>query len=146
MVEHLATLVDYFPGAANQTRCFSHILNLVAKSILCQFDVPKKTGNDDDDADGGSENLDDAANLLARLAHELEHNEPSVDNDSETDNEDALDLTDDDAQDNDGRDGLSEEEVLELEASLTPVRLTLTKVSELQTVDLKLIALSFELS
>jgi hypothetical protein len=33
------------------------------------------------------------------------------------------------------RDGLSEEEVLELEASLTPVRLMLTKVSKFQTVD-----------
>ena len=41
MVEHLATLIEDFPGAANQTRCFTHILNLVAKSILRQFDVAK---------------------------------------------------------------------------------------------------------
>jgi hypothetical protein len=34
MIEHLSTLVENFPGAANQTRCFTHILNLVAKSIL----------------------------------------------------------------------------------------------------------------
>lgn len=46
MVKHLATLVENFPGAANQTRCFTHILNLVAKSILRQFDVAKKAADD----------------------------------------------------------------------------------------------------
>ena len=39
MVKHLSTLVENFPGAANQTQCFNHILNLVAKSILHQFEV-----------------------------------------------------------------------------------------------------------
>ena len=41
IVEHLAMLVENFPGAANKTRCFNHILNLVAKSILRLFDAPK---------------------------------------------------------------------------------------------------------
>jgi hypothetical protein len=34
-------LVAAFPGAANQTHCFTHILNLVVKVILHQFDAPK---------------------------------------------------------------------------------------------------------
>jgi len=67
MVEHLATLVDNFPGAANQTRCFSHILNLVAKSILRQFDVPKNNSEAGD--------LDDATKMLAGLTQELEFDE-----------------------------------------------------------------------
>jgi hypothetical protein len=55
MIEHLSTLIENFPGAANQTRCFTHILNLVAKSILRQFDTPKKA------ADGDFRDLDDAS-------------------------------------------------------------------------------------
>ncbi|KAF8964442.1 hypothetical protein BDZ97DRAFT_1624243, partial [Flammula alnicola] len=38
MIDHLATLLAEFPGSANQTRCFTHILNLVAKCIMRQFD------------------------------------------------------------------------------------------------------------
>jgi len=34
MIAELENLLDEFPGAANQTRCFTHILNLVVKSIL----------------------------------------------------------------------------------------------------------------
>jgi len=50
MVKHLTTLVENFPGAANQTCCFTHILNLVAKSILCQFDMAKKMADDTPDS------------------------------------------------------------------------------------------------
>ena len=50
MIEHLATLINTFPGAANQTRCFAHILNLVAKRVLQQFEALKKgKGVDDKD-------------------------------------------------------------------------------------------------
>lgn len=41
MIEELADLVESFPGAANRTRCFTHILNLVAKTMIRQFDIPK---------------------------------------------------------------------------------------------------------
>jgi hypothetical protein len=119
MIEHLSTLIENFPGAANQTRCFSHILNLVAKSILRQFDVPKK--------DGDGEDLDDATMALEALAQELEDvslaenmDEEGSDADNEPD-EDENSLADD-------RDGMSEEEMAELEASLAPIRMTLTKV------------------
>ena len=44
MIEHLTILINTFPGATNQTQCFAHILNLVAKSILCQFEAPKVKG------------------------------------------------------------------------------------------------------
>ena len=38
MIEELEHLLNDFPGAANQMRCFAHIINLVVKSILRQFD------------------------------------------------------------------------------------------------------------
>src|SRR6266567_2301250 len=63
MVEHLATLLEGFPGAANQTRCFAHILNLVAKSVLRQFEAPKEKGG---------KVIDHAARELAAVFGELE--------------------------------------------------------------------------
>ena len=75
MIDHLSSLVDNFLGAANQIQCFNHILNLVTKSILHQFNVPKKD----------SRMSEDDENLLAGLAQEL---------DNETNNKGEEDLTD----------------------------------------------------
>ena len=127
MVEHLATLVENFPGAANQTRCFTHILNLVAKSILRQFDMAKRTADDPPD-------LNEAFDALALLAEKLEDSGIPADNDEEDDgdggdNDDGL--GDDDEGLGDERGGMSEEEVAELEQSLIPVRLMLTKVDNI---------------
>lgn len=118
MIDHLSTLLVNFPGAANQTRCFSHVLNLVAKSILRQFDVPKKTE--------GGKDFDDATKALEALAQELETVSGDADDESpdvnEDEDEDEISLADD-------RDGMSEGEIAELEATLAPIRLMLTKVT-----------------
>jgi hypothetical protein len=124
MVEHLSTLVENFPGAANQTRCFSHILNLVAKSILRQFEVQKKGRNSSD-----SDYLDDATKALAVLAEELELDDGSTEL---ADDEDEEEEDDKEGPDNE-RDVMSEEEAAELEESLVPIRLTLSKVKSFQT-------------
>jgi hypothetical protein len=42
MIDELADLLPYFRGSTNRVRCFLHILNLVARKILMQFDLPKK--------------------------------------------------------------------------------------------------------
>jgi hypothetical protein len=42
MIVELMDLICNFPGEANRTRCFAHIINLVAKSLLRQFDIPNK--------------------------------------------------------------------------------------------------------
>ncbi|KAG1742794.1 uncharacterized protein EDB91DRAFT_1004893, partial [Suillus paluster] len=42
MVENLAAEVPAFGGAASHTRCFLHMVNLVAKLLICEFDVTKK--------------------------------------------------------------------------------------------------------
>jgi hypothetical protein len=42
MIEKLVDLLPNFLGAANQCRCFLHIVNLIAKALLKQFEVPEK--------------------------------------------------------------------------------------------------------
>jgi Ran GTPase-activating protein (RanGAP) involved in mRNA processing and transport len=124
MIDHLATLVDAFPGAANQTRCFTHILNLVAKSVLHQFEAPKAKGGDV---------LDDAAKELAAIFDEVEdgENEGGASNDYNTAEDGERDEHEDDDDDGlvDERDGMSNDEVASLEKSVKPFRLVLTKVS-----------------
>jgi len=127
MIEHLATLIENFPGAANQTRCFTHILNLVAKSILRQFEAPKSKGNVLDDAArelaGVFDDLDDLDDndVASNGGGNEDDEEGDVDDDVLDDDEDGLP---------DERDGMSEEELARLEKSVKPVRLVLTKVSQ----------------
>ncbi|KAG1722957.1 uncharacterized protein EDB91DRAFT_1040319, partial [Suillus paluster] len=41
MVEVLSDLIPSFPGDPNHAWCFNHVIALVAKSLIHQFDVPK---------------------------------------------------------------------------------------------------------
>ena len=41
MIESLVTIMSQFSSEANQARCLAHIVNLVAKFILRQFDKSK---------------------------------------------------------------------------------------------------------
>ena len=120
MIDELADLLEDFPGAANRTRCFTHILNLVAKSIIKQFDVPKAQAD---------EVLDDMAKELAALAVDLDIEERlSREDQSFEGNEDG----DEDDNIDEWADVLTEvsdEEREELNKSLQPVRLVLVKVS-----------------
>jgi hypothetical protein len=127
MIEHLATLIDTFPGASNQTRCFAHILNLVVKSILRQFEAPKTKGKAVDES---------AAKELAAVVDEIDFDDEASDsgrNEGEGDVDDDVDdeVVDDD---NDGlpdeRDDLSEQELLSHKESVKPIRVVLTKVSK----------------
>ena len=127
MIKHLATLIESFPGAANQTRCFTHILNLVAKSVLHQFEALKSKGG---------KVLDDAARELATIFDDLEDLNDDVDSDgggNEDSDEGDEDVDDDVVNDDedglaDERDGMSEEELANLKESVKLVRLVLTKV------------------
>ncbi|KAG2740485.1 hypothetical protein P692DRAFT_201675684, partial [Suillus brevipes Sb2] len=38
MISELADNVAHFEGKNSQTRCFLHVVNLVAKSLIRQFD------------------------------------------------------------------------------------------------------------
>jgi hypothetical protein len=117
MIDELRLLLEAFPGASNQTRCFLHIINLVAKSVLRQFEPPN--GRDKD-------LLSEVAKELAALAEDLE--ESVDDHNGEDDDDDELEDDNEDGE-QDGRKGMSDEEIAELEESVQPVRLVLAKVS-----------------
>lgn len=119
MIEELEQLLAVFPGEAGWTRCLAHIINLIAKSVIKQFDIPKaKTG----------EVLDDALEELIALANEIEVEErltresANEDDDLEDDNEEGW--IDEQAK-------LSKEDQEKLNKDVQLVRLVLVKISVL---------------
>ena len=119
MIDALSDLIVVFPGAANRTQCFMHILNLVVKAMLHQFDVPKaKEG----------EVLDVASQALVDLAGDIEMEEVTMD---EGDGDDDDDETADGGDEGwiDPLSGMSQEDQEELDVSVRPIRLVLVKVS-----------------
>jgi len=69
MITELANLLDDFPGPANQTWCFTHILNLVVKSIIRQFDLLNAKSD---------KILDEASKELLSLAGNIEFEEEEL--------------------------------------------------------------------
>ena len=126
MFDQLELLLDNFPGPANQTRCFLHILRITAKSIIKQFDVPK-TKN------GPSDMVTDAVALaLAKIAEGLD-NEEWEEYENQEQNDDEADDQPLDAW-MEVQDGLTEQEREDINLHVWPVRLMLTKVRKLQDI------------
>jgi hypothetical protein len=122
MIEEIAYLLDDFPGPANQTRCFLHILNLVVKSVIQQFDLPKSKKKPDDD----DPILDAATIELLKLAGDIDIEEQITVSAGEDE------VADDDVEGwVDEREDMTEDELKELADSVQPVRLLLTKVTSL---------------
>jgi len=125
MIEHLAILIDTFPGTANQTQCFAHILNLVAKSVLRQFEAPKK-----------GKAVGEAAKELAAVVNEIDGDNDEASDSGTNEGGDECDDVDDEVDDDDEDglpdelDELSEEDLLSVKESVKPIRLVLTKVSK----------------
>jgi len=121
MIDHLAELLDDFPGGANQTQCFAHTLSISAKAILKQFDIQKASTG---------EALDEAVSALADMAQEIDLEDRFE--------QEARAADDDEGKDQqlgvweDFRDGLSEEQRKELDVGVQPVRSTLAKVRQQQ--------------
>src|SRR5260221_5634801 len=46
MISELAKVLTDFPRQANQTCCFTYIINLIAKSLMKLFEVKKKSQDD----------------------------------------------------------------------------------------------------
>lgn len=113
MIDELADRVAHFGGKNSQTRCFLHIVNLVAKTLIREFDTSKKQANEL--LDLGDEDLDDI---------------PSEDVIKEVASEDMNGDTDDDNADGwvDEVENLSEDERDALEESIRPIKLILVKV------------------
>ena len=118
MIDELIDLLPNFPGSVNRCHCFLHIVNLIAKSLLKQFDVSKKS------ADAA---LDDAKRKLINLAVGIDVEEmvtiskQGAGGDSE-DNNNVEGWVDETAS-------MSAEEREELREKVQPVHLVLVKVS-----------------
>lgn len=117
MISKLSEILDKFPGATNQMRCFAHTVSILAKVILKQFDVPKKKEGD---------MLDKAAQALSDMAQELEFEEHVEQETQERkDGEEEDQMLDTWV---DFHEGLMEEEVTALDVSIQPVRSMFVKV------------------
>ena len=138
MIDELAGLIKSFPGDANHTRCFNHILSLVAKSIIRQFDLLKAEAD---------EALSVVEKELFDIAEGIDLEEESMA---------AADQGVDDEENNDNIDGwvderktMSREERIKLDQSVLPVRLVLVKVrtkndiTHTNSPDLNMMAYSF---
>ena len=134
MIESLATIMSQFSGEANRAQCLAHIVNLVAKIILRQFDksirkekkdmnnepnnLPELPGEKD-----GNETDDDEDEELARV---LDKEEKEMD---EADDKDS-DLEDTEALARDVRimEEVMEEEIERVVKKVKPVGQVLFKV------------------
>ena len=117
MIEGLEDLIRNFPRPANQTRCFNHIVALVAMWIVQQFDVPK--GNDADA-------MDDAEKELMELAQGSDVEETIAQKDWESvEDEEDKDKIAEWGEDDNEEGGLDWDTLNE---SLRPGRILLVKV------------------
>jgi hypothetical protein len=114
MLENLDDLLSGY-SSLNRTRCFAHILNLVAKALLKQFDVKTEDKNDLND---------DERSLLDIETEEL------TEELTEAQDVDINEIDDDDDNGGwvDGADTLTPEERENLEESIRPVKRMLVKV------------------
>jgi hypothetical protein len=129
MVEELGRRLTHFLGEASRTRCFCHVINLVVKSIVTQFDIPMKNPKsqsaadeleDDDDNAEGSQNLEDLETLgQAMEAEEEEEQIQDEQEDNEKDNDEGW---------VDERVEMSGWEVRSLEDDVLPAQRMLAKV------------------
>jgi hypothetical protein len=123
MISELANILPNF-SEVGHTRCFLHIVNLVAKSIIRQFDLQKRQGD---------KYLDKAEQELRDLAgvDDLEDEQANHIMEHEIDGE--IDVGD---EANDNNDGWIDETMLlspserqRSEEDIRPVKLVLVKVS-----------------
>jgi len=117
MVDKLESRLMDFPGASNRARCFTHILNLVVKSIMHQFDVQTYVSEDSEER-------------YEEMADDIDAEEIDLEGDQEDYCEDEPEKPDNDDGWIDERDGMEDKKLEELEDKIQPVRFLLTKVGE----------------
>ncbi len=120
MIDELARVLPSFAGAPNRVRCFTHVLNLVAKSLIRQFDAEVDKDEAADDADERE---------LAELAAGLEAEEAATRASSAAEDVDEGGSGDDDPDDEfDALEELSDDEKAQFLEDIRPVKLVLAKV------------------
>lgn len=106
MIRELSGKVLEFGGATTHTRCFLHTVNLVAKSLIHEFDTTKQ----------GTDRVDSTDMELEELSAEVEEEPGMMD---EVDNDDGF---------VDEVELLDEGERVALNKEIQPVKLALVKV------------------
>ena len=122
MIDELAGQLLEFSGVANHAWCFTHILNLVVKSIMHQFDIACKQKDKHD-------MMDEQAYKLKKLARDIEMEELATQADS--DNEDKGPPHDNEEGWVDKWLNMTEDKIDDLEESIQPIHFLLMKVSDL---------------
>jgi hypothetical protein len=126
MVESLAKIMADFPGEANRSRCLAHIVNLVVKIILRQFDVSSKKKknspelNGDGDVNVTKEDIEEMERTLDKEEKEMDEGD---EDDGEGEDGERLERDVDDMED------AMEEEIKEVSNQVKPVRQVLFKVN-----------------
>ena len=118
MIDEVGNLIKNFPGEGMCVWCFAHVLNLIVKSILKQFDLLEAKKDEI-----LSEGLEELRTLRADLELEEQISRKTTNNNN------------DDVGDIDGIEGwidkhqeMSEDELEELEDTILPVQRVLVKV------------------
>jgi hypothetical protein len=125
MINEMETTLEDFPGSANRTRCFDHVINIVARTITKAFDLPdKKAGKDLNDGDKALLDLAGDADWEEMYMKDLEH----VEGVAEEEDDDIDGWIDEGIF-------LSGEERKEMNKDMLPVRTVLVKVSSLSLID-----------
>ena len=136
MIESLTNIISHFPGAANRARCTAHIVNLVSKIILQQFDARKKTkgpkkksekaDNKINSTNTNNESTNNAEleneNDLSTFADDLDREEQDVADDEDNDMSENI------AGDLEEIEEAMKEEIAEVAKKVKPIRLVLFKV------------------
>ena len=128
MIESLANIMSDFGGDANRVQCLAHIVNLVVKIILHQFDVSKKKKTNDipnilNDPDlPGDESNNDEVDEIVRV---LDKEEKEIDEGDEGDDKEGETLMSNIEKIEDAM----EDEVKEVRKEVKPVREVLYKVA-----------------
>jgi hypothetical protein len=120
MIMSLSEIITSFAGDSKRTRCFNHVIALVAKRLISQFDVPKMDANAAiDEAEKGL--MDLAAGMdIEEMLTRGEQDVNDDDNDDDKDKGQELEI--------------SAEARAKLNASMRPVKLVLVKVSPLHAL------------
>lgn len=142
MVCELAKQIETFSGEVSLTRCFLHIVNLVAKTTIRVFDVPKKDADTTDDSNDRDPTLDDAQLELEKLAQAIEVEDAEVtaaevQMENEREGDGAKGEVDEGDIENstegwiDEHSEMSDAERKDLDASVLPIHLAIAKVSHI---------------
>jgi hypothetical protein len=116
MIRELAELVPGFEGEVSHTRCFLHVINLVAKSLIHQFD----THGSQTDIDDEQQEHTDEPEVPEDSPSEAAATDESDDEDAATDNDDGF---------VDEVEKMDEDEKELHECLIIPVKVVLVKVS-----------------